>query len=58
MGYLLLLILVAIILEIKFSPRIGIVNQEFYTIFVVFYSIKTKYGSIGREMFELFKIKK
>ncbi len=45
-------------LEIKFSPRIGTIKNQHYTSIIVWYSIKSKYGLVVREYFNLFNIKK
>ena len=54
----LLVILILIIIEVKYKPRLETVHTDFYTSFIVFYSTRTNYGSISREFFELFKINK
>jgi len=54
----LLVILILIIIEVKFKPRLDKVDTDFYTSFIVFYSTRTNYGSIRREFFEIFKINK
>ena len=57
MGWLFSLLIILII-EIKYKPRLETVHTDFYTSFIVFYSTRTNYGSISREFFELFKINK
>ena len=57
MGWLFSLLIILII-EIKYKPRLETVHTDFYISFIVFYSTRTNYGSIRREFFELFKINK
>jgi hypothetical protein len=56
MGWLFSLLIILII-EIKYKPRLDVIKNEYLTIFIVFYSVKTKEGFIRREFFELFNLK-
>lgn len=58
MEYILLIILISVVLEIKFKPRIETVETDFYKSFLVFYTIKSNYNTYSREFFELFKMNK
>ena len=57
MGWLFSLLIILII-EIKYKPRLETIKNEYLTSFIVFYSVRKKDGSIRREFFELFKINK
>jgi hypothetical protein len=52
-----LFILFLICIEIKYKPRLDVIKNEYLTSFIVFYSVRTKEGSIRREFFELFNLK-
>lgn len=51
-----LLISILFIIELKFSPRIDIINNQTYKTVIIWYSIKSKYGLVAREFFTLFNI--
>ena len=50
--------MIIILVEVKFSPRIDTIKNQHYTSIIVWYSIKSKYGLVVREYFNLFNIKK
>lgn len=55
MFILLIIICLLFILEVKFKPRIDIVDTYKYKQVLLYYSIKGKYGIISREYLKLFK---
>lgn len=52
-----LIILFLVYVKIKYKPGFDIIKNEYLTSFIVFYSVRTKEGSIRREFFELFNLK-
>lgn len=53
------LFLIALIVEIKFQPRLDKINDDNQVKYIVWYSIKSKFGDlVAREFFILFTINK
>jgi hypothetical protein len=50
-------LVIILIIEIKYKPRLDVIKNEYLTSFIVFYSVRTKEGFIRREFFELFNLK-
>lgn len=50
-----LFILFLVYLEIKYKPRLDLIEDNFFKYLIVFYSTKTQCGSIKREFFKLLK---
>lgn len=57
MQYILIFLVTFIIIEIKYKPRFDFIKDNYFNYLIVFYSSKTKFGSIKREFFKLLKIK-
>lgn len=51
----LMLLLILVYIEIKYKPRFDFVKDDYFNYLIVFYSSKTKCGSIKREFFKLLK---
>ena len=50
------LIVLGVVIELKFSPRIDLIKEEEYTDVVLWYNIKSKFGEVNiREYLWLYR---